>query len=125
ERVEIDVGQQRRENAALRAALLGVLVDPFRQVARFQPAVDEPQHLSVADASPKRRHQLLVVQPVEETLDVRIYPPTVALRSLPLHLLQGVMRADSRTEAEGRRSLEVRLEDRLQQQLRGCLDDAV
>ena len=120
ETVQVDVRQQRRQDAALGAPLVGVVKLTLPKIARLQPAVDEPQHLSVAEAPPQGGHQRLVVQGVEELLDVGVHHPPESLARVLVDGFQSVQGAFLRPEPEGA-AFEIRLEDRFQEQLGGRL----
>src|SRR3990172_6105632 len=98
--VQIDVGEQRTDHAALRRPYRGGLPFSFFHNSRREPLTDELKHPSVADAALHKAEQLFMVDGVEEALDVRIHPPPPQdQRGFPrLHRLS---RTPPRAESEG------------------------
>src|SRR5216683_2068737 len=124
ETVPVAVSQQGGQDPALRAPRVGIVIDPVQQVARLQPAGDEPQQFPVTDPAPQCRHPLLVIQPVEARLDVGVYhPPEPRARGL-VDGFPGSQRPFLRPEPEGG-AFTVRLADRLQEPLGGRLHHAI
>ena len=72
--VQIDVGEQRTDHAALRRPFRGGLPFSFFHNSRREPLTDELKHPSVADAALHKAEQLFMVDGVE-ALDVRIHDP--------------------------------------------------
>jgi hypothetical protein len=125
QRRQRDVGQQRGEDPALwgagdrplKATLLG-------QDPGVEERLDERQHALVFDPVAHAVHQGRVVDPVKARLDVGLDHPLICAGSEVVHLGDRVLRPASRSEPVGAR-LEVGLEDRLQHQLKGGLNDAI
>jgi len=116
--------RQRGKDPALRAPRVGIVIDPVQQVARLQPAGDEPQQFPVTDPAPQCRHPLLVIQPVEARLDVGVYHPPEPLARGLVDGFPGIQRPFLRPEPEGG-AFTVRLADRLQEPLGGRLHHAI
>src|SRR5437763_914465 len=121
-RMQIDVGQQRRENTTLRTAPVAIFEPTLKYAARFQPAVDQTQYLAVRHTPSQTGHQPLVIQRIEELLDIGVSHPPITRPCVHIDCGQSIVLAQPRTEPEGylfvRDTFEVRLEDRLQHQLR-------
>ena len=127
---QIDVGQYRRDDAALRGTRDGVADGAFDQDAGFQKGEHEPQDLAVLDAVSHPLHQQVMVDGVEATLDVAFDHIAVSdgaacvRMQLTLDFRQRVMGASTAPEAiRGR--IEVRLEDWLQHELQSHLYQAI
>src|SRR3954454_1101090 len=73
------------------------------------------------DACPHPVHETRVRDFVETGFDVALHDPLVGVRRQMAHLGDRVMGPALRAEPVGARE-EIRLEDRLQHQLQGCLD---
>ena len=112
QRVQVDVGQQRADHRALRGAARGSPALEFVHDVLVQPAVDQRQHLAVADLLGHPRHQSLVRDGVEEALEVRVHHVCAALAQPALDFAQRVLAAFARSKpvAVG---FEAALEDRL------------
>ena len=72
-----DVGEQGRENAALRGAGLGAHERTFGQNTRLQECSHESRHTPVRDTPPKACHDAVVIDVVEATLDVPFNDPLI------------------------------------------------
>lgn len=90
--IEHNVGEYRRERAALRHAPKR----PFGVLAHAHPglevAVDEPQERPVVHVPLEPRHQPVVIDPVEERFQVQVDYPAVAGPDIGLQLPHGLMR---------------------------------
>lgn len=69
---QIDVGQQRRDDAALRSSRDRVAESAFDHYVRFQEGEDEPQDFGVLYAFPDPLHQHMMIYGVEAALDVAL-----------------------------------------------------
>ncbi len=122
---ECDVGQQRREDAPLGRAGLGV---PRHAVlgedAGMEERLHQPHDTLVPDPMSHPVHKGRVVDLVEARRDVTFQHPGVVIGCQHVNLGDGVVGPASRTEAVTAR-LEVRLEDRLEDQLQAGLHAAV
>src|SRR5215204_94269 len=122
-----DVGQQRGQDPALRCAGIAVLEGlRLGEDACLAERLDQRQDPFVDDPSPHPTQQGRVVDRVETRLDVSIdYPRVVTWRCGQLmNLSDRVLRPMPRPKAV-RARLEIGLEDRLQDQFQGRLDDPV
>src|SRR5882672_5494705 len=127
--VEVDIGQQRRDHAALRRPLprmrrASPTLVVFVHDGTPQPQTNQMQHRTVRNPPLELLHQSRVVDGVEVARQVRVVhlPPTRLERRL--HLVERLMRVPSRTESV-RTRLEVRLEDQFDHQEHRHLRDAV
>jgi hypothetical protein len=135
DRTECNVGQQRRQDSTLRCAggrprqlLLG-------QDAGLQEGDEQPVHLQVGDPPANSIHQGMMVDVVEASFDVPLDGPLVWERSScfppflpgPQEHTQSLERPMDRLPwaKAVRDGKEIRLEDRLQDVLHGCLNDPV
>ena len=120
-----DVGQQRRQDASLRRAGVGVLeVAEFGEDPGFEERLDQPQHSLVLDPQPDTVHQGRVVDRVEARLDVRVQHPPITLGAEQMDLGDRVVCAPLGPEPVGDR-LKVGLEDGFQHQFQRRLDNPV
>ena len=122
---ECDVGQQGREDPALRGA--GHRAHKATVLAEdsgLQERLDQPQHALVLDPPAHAVHQGRVVDAIEARLYVALHHPLVRAEGEVLNLGDRDLRSASRSKPVGAR-LKVGLEDRLQHQLEGGLHDAV
>src|ERR1700724_3624382 len=124
ERVQVDVGQQRREDCPLGRS-------PRRQPARHvrhdllpEKALDQRQDAPVADRLAHPCHQLVVRDRIEVTLQVGIHYMSEALLQQPIDLPQRIFAASSRPEAVTSRP-ELDFKDWLNGHLQSRLHDAV
>jgi len=67
--MEIDVGQQRRDDRPLRGALFRCVSNSALHHANLQPFADQAQHALVADPVFHEPHHPLMVDAVERSLD--------------------------------------------------------
>src|SRR3972149_11228227 len=75
--MQVDVCQQGADDAALRRTYLGGITHAIFQNPRFEPLTDEFQYPPVANPPFEQRHQHLVVNGIEVTLNISVnYPPT-------------------------------------------------
>ena len=127
QRGEGDVGQQWRDDSALRSARHRPLkAAGLRHHAGLQKRPHEFQDALVFDTSSNLAHQLGVVDAVKARLDVRFDDPLVVrggVREVD-DLSDRVMGSTAGPIAIGRR-VETDLEDRLQDELEGHLSDPV
>jgi hypothetical protein len=125
QRGQSDVGQQWRENPALRGAgqrscKVAVPVEDPGPEERL----DQPQHALVLDPPAHAFHQGRVIDAVKARLDVALHDPLVGAEGEVLDLGERVLRSASGPKPVGAR-LEVDLEDRLQHQLEGRLNNTI
>ena len=124
---QCDVGQQRREDPALRGAGVRGPVEPgLGKNPRGQERPDQTQHALVRDPRRDPIHQGTMVDLVKARRDVRLEHPFVIPigRSEMVDLGDRVLGSPLRAKAIAA-WLEVRLEDRLEHQLQGRLHDPV
>ena len=132
EAVHVDVGQERAQDAALRRPVLALLASrhaPPSSIVplfdgRFQPHLDQMQHMAVHHAAGHRLQQIGVRDRLEILRQIGIHHIGVAVAQGAMDLLDGPSSAAARSVAVGFRQ-EIRLEDRLQHQLRRRLDHPV
>ena len=129
EPVHVQVGQQRTDDTALRRAAPAPFASsqapfsvsiPFLN-RRLKPQLDEPQHVAVDDAARHTTQQLRMWDRVEVLRQIGVHDVGVAPAEKPVHFLDRVARPASGTIAVGT-ILEVRLEDRFENELGGSLD---
>src|SRR6185503_14292209 len=77
ERMEKDVGQQRRDDSTLRCSRRCISDVHLFHHPRFQKGSYQLQHLSVRDSAIDLLEQLFVVDVVEETGDISVHYPTL------------------------------------------------
>jgi site-specific DNA recombinase len=70
-----------------------------RQRSGFQVPVDALQHPSIHDLLLDPAHQLVVIHPIKELLEVQVYHPAIACLQMPLGLGNGLVGRTPRTEA--------------------------
>jgi site-specific DNA recombinase len=92
--------------------------------ASLEERLHQPQHTLVPDPIPHPVREGRVVDLVEARFDVPLQHPLVIVGGVEEDLLDGVLGPAPRAETVATR-FEVRLEDRLQHQLEGCLHCAV
>ena len=120
-----DVGQQRRQNATLRRAGVGVLVlAEFGEDPGLKERLDQQQHTLVLHSEAHPVHQGRVIDRVEACFDIRIQHPAVTLGAVLVDLGDRVVCSPHGPKPVGDRH-EVGLEDRFQHQLQRRLDDPV
>ena len=124
QRVEIDVGQQRADDCPLGAARRRRPPVETLQDVGLQPAADQVEHATVDDVLLDPRHQTIVRNRVEIAFQVGIYHEGIAIPDQLIDLPQGVVASALRTEAVAA-VREAVLEDRLDDEPDGLLDDAV
>ncbi len=121
-----------RHTSALRGAPRAALppteppppvVGPFRH-RRLEPPLQQPQHPAIAEASRQRLHQIGVRDRVEIARQIRVNHRGVPGAQRPVHFLNRLRGRAPRPVAIGR-GLQVRFEDRLQDQQSGGLDHPV
>ena len=126
ERVQVDVGEQRRNRAALRRSDLRGFA--FRAVREAYPCLEDPsyqpQYASIRDLFIDGREKYLVVHVVEEALDVRVDDPRIACVHRCIHHVSGRLAAESRSEPMASRT-ELLLEDGLQHLEQRLLHDPI
>ena len=123
--MQVEVGQERTDAAALDRAGLGVCSRPVLQHARPQPFLDEAHDAPVRHAMLEKLHQPSVVEGVEEVPEVGIEHPVHLLRQEPdRERVQSLMRAALRSEAV-REAEEVGVVDGVEHLDDGALDDLV
>ena len=120
-----NVGQQRRQDAALGCAGLGPHhLAVLGEDARGEERVHQRQDTLVPDPIAHPAHEGGVVDLVEARRDVTLQDPLIGVDGEVVDLGHGVLGPALRAEAVGTR-LEVRLEDGLQHQFQGGLHDPV
>ena len=120
-----NVGQQRRQDAALRCAHLGVSGDAvLGEDTGTQKRLDQRHHAFVSNPIPNPTQQGRMRDLVEACFDVTFEHPVVTVGCQHVDLSNRVMRSTRRTEPVTAR-VEVRLEDRLEDQLQAGLHDPV
>ena len=72
-----DVGEQRREHTTLRSACLGAHQSALGQNARFQEGPHQSCHPPVGNAPTQARHDMVVIDIVEASLDVPFDNPLI------------------------------------------------
>src|SRR5687768_5754608 len=88
--VQVDIGQQRRDAAALNCTYLTHYPLTVLQHARIEPFLDQPNHAPVRYPILDKLHQPFMPQRVEEALKIGIQYPVHLL--LPDPVCQGVQR---------------------------------
>src|SRR3977135_2865663 len=91
---------------------------------RFQPQLDQPQHSPIRNATIHRFEEVVMWNRIEVAGQIGIYDIGVAPAQMPVHILDCIYRPTSGTIAI-RIVLEVGLEDRLQHELGGGLNDPI
>ena len=127
--VEHDVGQERRQHAALRNTLTGSCKQATVDVARFQDSPEKINKPSVPHPPPHALQKQPVMDGVEEARQITFDDPAAprrarAILKLHLHGTNCMMHAAFRPEAIGQ-AMEVAFPDRLHDHQHGALDDAV
>src|SRR2546425_9669295 len=115
-RVEVDVGKERRDHAALRTSQVGASHRPFLHHTRLQPQSQELHYPSVRYPLLDQLEQLLVGNLVEVALDVAVHHVSVATTRVQADRLQRSRRVLLGPESI-RALLEVSLENRLDDKL--------
>src|SRR5712691_101958 len=110
ENVQVDVGEQRRDDTALGATQFRALPPAVHQHPRLQPLSQEFQYPAIRYALFHEQHQLFVVDGVEEFLDVDLHHVSASASTQEADRFQRVGGALLRPESV-RASLEVSLED--------------
>ena len=129
QRVEIDIGQQRRDDPTLRcAAAVGHhspgAVFVFLDDGRTQPALDEPEDAPVADSLGDPFHQLPMGNRIVVFSEIRIDEFRVSLIDALHDCINGLVRPPFGPRPIGLR-MKVRFPDRQQQQTNGGLHHSV
>ena len=125
ERRQRDVGQQRRKDAALGCAGVGVfLSSELGQDPGVEEHPDKAQHSLVPDPSPHPTGDSRMRDVVEARLDIALQHPLVRVARQVMRLGDRVVRAPARAEPV-RARLEVRLENGFEHQLQRRLDHSV
>ena len=76
--IQHDVTEQRTQRASLRHAHVRARSHAIRHdYFRFEPASDEREHASIRDSLCEPRHQTLVPDPIEETLQIQVDHPLI------------------------------------------------
>jgi hypothetical protein len=120
-----DVGQQRRDDAALRSPGVGVLAfAEFCEDPGLQERFHQGQDPLILDPLPDAVHHRNVLDLVEARMNVRVQNPPIPMGSEEVDLSDGVLSSPVGPESVSDR-LEVGLEDWLQHQLQRCLNDPV
>jgi hypothetical protein len=131
-----NVGEQGRDDPALRSAVVRAQELIFRQNSSLKEPPDQLHHPSISDAQAQPVHQVMVIDVVEAALNVAFYHPGIrhfvpaSIRSQLARLdghpdmLQGAVCAPSGTKPVRDRP-KLRLEDRLQECFDRALDDAI
>src|SRR6202022_593933 len=124
ERVQVDVGQQRREDCPLGRSRRRQPARHVRHDLLPEKALDQRQDAPVADRLAHPCHQLVVRDRIEVTLQVGIHSMSEALLQQPIDLPQRIFAASSRPEAVTSRP-ELDFKDWLNGHLQSRLHDAV
>src|SRR6266478_3891031 len=124
ERMQVDVGQQRREDRPLGRSRRREPTRHVRHDLLPEKALDQRQDAPVADRLAHPRHQLVVRDRIEVTLQVGIHDMSEAFLQQPIDLPQRIFAASSRPEAVTSRS-ELDFKDWLNGHLQSRLHDAV
>src|SRR5258708_610576 len=124
QRVQVDVGQQRREDCPLGRSRRREPARHVRHDLLPEKALDQRQDAPVADRLAHPCHQLVVRDRIEVTLHVRIHHMREALLQQPIDLPQRIVAASSRPEAATSRP-ELDFKDWLNGHLQSRLHDAV
>src|SRR5438128_3297002 len=123
--VQVEVGQERADAAALDRAHFPLCSLPVFQHAGGQPLLDEPHDAPVRHMVLDELHQPLVLQRIEEAANVGIEHPVHFLRhDADRERIKRLMRAATRPEPIGETE-EVLFVDRVQYLDDGTLDDLV
>lgn len=123
--VQVDVGQQRTDAAALHRTQITSAQPAFFQHARVQPFLDQPHHARVSHAVFDEQDQLVVFDGVEELADVGIENEAhLPCAHTHCHSIQRVVRALAGPEAVAEPE-EVLFVDGVQDFDRCALDDLV
>ena len=122
--VQVGVAEQWRQRSALRGTSRAALQRPAFHHPGPQQRADQGQDGPVADAFLDRLHQLVMRNRRKAVGDVGFHHPAAAPPGLIDEHLQGIVRRAPRAEPETARQ-EIRLEDRLEHDLRGSLHDPV
>jgi hypothetical protein len=124
EPVQVDVGQQRRDHAALRSPDVTTPHDAVLHHPGAQHAANQDQEFAVDDPLLDDRHQPIVRDRLKARGDVRLDHPPLAPPRLINEDLEGVVRRAPGPKPERTRQ-EVRLEDRLEHDPRRGLHDTI
>src|SRR6266487_4990791 len=116
ENVQVDVGEQRRDDPALGATQVRALPPAVHQHPRLQPLPQEFEHPAVRYALFHEPHQLPVVDGVEKLLNVDLHHVSVSASTQEADRFQRIGGTLLRPETV-RASLEVGLEDRFDDHL--------
>lgn len=68
--MKVDVGEQRREAPSLGSALIAGVLQTVLHDSAFQEPLDQPKDSLIADPNPKKLHQPLMIEMIEEAFDV-------------------------------------------------------
>lgn len=97
EHAQCDVRQQRRQDAALWGAGVGIPIETvLGHHARLQERLDQGQDPTIGDAATDPIEQGRVVDPVEARLDVTFEHPVVPATCVVVNLGDRVLRPSSR-----------------------------
>src|SRR5882724_1227519 len=124
ERVQVDVGQQRRENRPLGRSRRRLPARHTRHDLLLEKAVDQLQDAPVADRLAYPCHKPVVRDRIEVALQIGIHDMSEAFLQQPIHFPQRVFAASPRPEAVAPRS-ELNFKDRLDGHLQSRLHDTV
>lgn len=120
-----DVGQQRRQDAALWGPGEGVAaLAVLAQNPGLEKRLHQCQDAFVPDPLPQALHQRAVVNGIEARLDVSLQHPVVLQGAQMVNLSDGVLGAPIGPEPIGAR-VEPRLENGLRHQLQAGLNEAI
>ena len=122
-----DIGEQRRENSALRRPGQSVFpVSEFGEDPGFEERFHQRAYPLILDPHPEAIHQSRMRDFIETGFDIALQYPLVIAGpgGEEVDLGNGVLRAPVRAEPV-RARLEIRLEDGLEHQFQACLDHAV
>ena len=123
--MQVDIRQQRRDHRPLRSPYLRLRPLPSLRHPGFDPFPGQPQHPRVRHPLLDPRHQLFMVNVVEEAPDVGVQYPVHLLPHDPRRQsIQCIVGALVRPEAI-REAYKVLLVDRLQDRRHRLLDDLI
>src|SRR5262249_60468332 len=97
--IEHNVTQQGRKRTSLRGPFHARADQPILHHPSIQECPDEFQEPLVLEALGDLAHQLVVIDPIEEFLQIKISHPAIALRNVLLRLRYGLMRRPTRSKS--------------------------
>ena len=73
--MQIDVGKERGNNAALRSSAVCLMVLPVLQISCFQKFVNQLHHTGIFDFTVNQTDKNIVVDVIEATFDIALNKP--------------------------------------------------